>query len=495
MNTSQLTLFDSYDYRGFGADNIGIYDNDGMLYSWPDLARLQGKYLVADMDMFAAHLIRDNAPVHILANHNGHIVKVVLNNSEYVSLERFGYSLRQSGVAGARYASSMRAWLAMNGWRLRSSLGSTGLYDVLPSFLHLRKIGRKAMWLQDWRAKMLEPLSLAGREYAIPGSYSRAYSYDVNSAYGSVCMDTPLPYPPRLKVFRPTKPKEAYYYIRLFNGAAKVRVNLPDDTYGILATKTKEGLDWNNSGGIVEGTYTTNELRYAIELGATIEHCDWIMYANTNDTYLADFVEAAYDEKLAAEIDGDMIGRKFWKLLINATIGRFSASGGLVLCERLPYGQRLPRKAPKGYLGFMPINLDTIFLTKPAKIANLGSNRLWTAIIVSEQRCRIHRAATVNRAIYVDTDCIITLEPANLAVGSQLGQWSHKGAGRVDIRAPKVYNGTWEQAHARGIPAAVAAAFVAGETVTFSRRRSWRVAEPGAEEVVTLEARNNERGN
>lgn len=491
MQQQAFDIGDEYDYRGFGADRTNIFDERGEFYSWQQLATLRGKYLVSDIDMFAAHLIRQNAPIHILSNKSATIIKISLNKAEFVSLQRFGYPVSTgSGEYGAKCSSELRRWLAANDWRLRTSLGSTGLYDVLPIFLGEKKIGRNAIWLQEWRAKKLATLSLAGREYAEAGIY-HAYSYDINSAYGAIAATTALPYPPRMRIINPDTIGKSLYYIRLYNGALKCAIRLPSDRYGLLPTKTADGLNWNQQGGLVRGVYTTNEIRYALECGASLVGVDWLMYSTTNGDYLAPFVQAAYEEKLAAEQDRDVTGRRFWKLLINGTIGRFAASGDLFTCERLPYGVPVTAKPPRGYSGFLPIDLDTIFLTKPFRYKSAGSNRLWTAIIVSEQRCQLHREATRCNAIYCDTDSIVSLQDCStiLNIGDGLGQWNSVGNGKITIRGAKQYASDWSRAKARGIPAAVAESFVLGEQVTFSRRRSWRADALGDSLTITTEAR------
>ncbi len=490
MRQSRLDLGDLPCF-GLAADHQQIVSSQGDdLTDWQKLAGLHGRALVSGIDEAATLLLRQRAPLQIMANSRQEIIKLKMGHIELVSMERFGYKRTQLSTVkyGAKLAADLRAWLDDQGWKLRTSLGSTGLYDVLPAFLERRKVPGASLWLQRWRSELVAGLSLAGREYSEPGNYPTADCYDIQSAYGACCLNTDLPLPTRMKIERDVTPgRLSRYYCWKRAGVARCTVNLPPDRYGLLLTEAKGGgIDYHQGGGIVSGVWTLNELNYAVELGATIEAVEWVMSSTVQGPFLAEFAAACYDEKLAAQRDGDRAGREFWKLLLNGTIGRIAAQGGIFNAELVPWGQKLI-KPPAGYDGLLVV-MPFLLKTKNVNLPGNG-NRIWTAIIVSEQRVRMHRAATACNAFYLDTDALICAPgraDGLLSLGESMGQWDKKGSGFVEVHATKMYRSEWDRPKARGIPKALANAFLAGQPVQFARRHSWRM---GQQESQLVEVR------
>lgn len=473
------------DWLAFGADSGGIYGSDGRYRSAAEISFLRGRFLCWGLDLAVGHALREGLNLRILATSDDRIVRATLGRCELVDLEAFGIRGPMSGEAGATIGSALREFVARSGWKLRSSLGGIGVYDVLPGFLRKAGIpGDAAMKIRGWREPVLSGLLMAGREYSEPGFYRDCYHYDINSAYGYQAQILELADVRRLRVERPSLRAFRNYWLNK-HGIAICSVRIPEDRYGLLPVRgAEQDVDYPAEGGEFTGTWTLNELRYAVERGAEILRIDVVMASTVGRRYLSEFAEWCYDEKLAAQQVGDQVARTFWKQLLNSTIGRIAATGGLYELSPVPWGTWIDRPVP-------PNSSLLIVGERQFQARNIGlpgaGNRLWTAQIISGQRVRLHQALSEFGGIYAFTDSIISTRPLPLNVGQGLGEWSEQGSGSVRILGVGTYQPSWGRARARGIPAAVASSYIAGETVQFERRHSWRSTEIlAAPEIVEV---------
>lgn len=475
----QHSLALSTDNWAFGADDTGIWRNDGEDYTnWQSLAglprssRYNGRWAIADLDKAFAHLLAQRAPVKALVTGDDKLlVKVMLGNHEFVSIQRFGYESGSSGLYGARHAAQLRNWLYQNEWKLRTSVGGCGYYDLLPA---LTSLGQWGIQVPKAMLEYLKPLCMAGREFCIPGEHHNTVHYDVKSAYASCAATMPLPDPKTLGKMKPRTLGDARRIIRTRNGASMVTIKLPCDEYGILPIMTEYGLDWLCDGGEITGIWTTNEIAYAISLGAELKRCEWIIIGATEDYYLKDFALAAYDEKEAAKSVGDAVGGRFWKRLFNATLGRLAADGDVWTAHAVPYGKQVV-PLPKGASGVLCHFPYHFWLKREIYPGN--GNRLWTALVIAEQRTRLHGALTRSHALYGFTDSVICKQgDFSEPIGKSIGQWEKQAEGSAIIRNVGTYQVGDGIAHARGIEAASAAAAVLGEEITIERTRKWQLS-------------------
>jgi len=462
----------------FGADNRGIWRNDGedftnwrALAGLPSSSRRGSKWLVADIDKFLAHLLHQRAPVTALTSGSDHmVIKLALGTQEFISLQRFGFETTAKGLYGAKRAAELRLWLQENGWKLRTSVGGCGFYDVLPVETGLSSW---AMQLHERIAPYLSSLCLAGREYCEPGIYDAVEHYDIKSAYAACARDLRLPEPRSTALIKPRTTADALRIIRTKNGAAHVKIVVPADKYGILPQTGENGIDWTQEGGTLDGVWTTIEIRYALSLGARLIRCDWCIVASKEENYLASFAESSFAEKESAKAAGDAVGGKFWKRLFNGTVGRLAADGEINTAHLVPYARPVV-PVPAGFDGILAYYPYHFWLKKETFPG--AGNRLWTALVVSEQRARLHAALTLSSAVYAFTDSLICLPNRFVGrCGGDLGQWELQGQGNATIRNVGTYKIGNQPAHARGIEAAAAEAALLGQPLIMNRVRKWAV--------------------
>jgi hypothetical protein len=464
----------------FGADDVGIWRNDGEDYTnWRALAGLprgswrNSRWLVADIDKLFAHLLHQRAPVvALVVGESRLIVKVLLGNHEFVSLQRFGYESSAKGAYGAGHAAELRYWLSSNGWKLRTSVGGCGYYDVLP---FEAKLTQWSIQVPKALAADFSPLCMAGREYCEPGEYADTEHYDIKSAYAACAARLMFPEPLTLAKVKPRTLPDARRLIARKNGAARVKMRVPPDTYGILPLTTPTGIDWTRQGGVIDGTWATNELRYAIGLGAELLQCEWVIIGASEANYLESFAIGAFEEKEAAKSDRDLVGARFWKRLFNATVGRLAAEGDVYTAHLVPYGTHAvpPPRKMSGIMCFHPY----FFWLRSEHYPGNG-NRLWTGIIIAEQRTILHRALTLSNGLYGFTDSVICRKgDFSEEIGTSLGMWEKQGQGKAIIRNVGTYQVGEGQIHARGIEAAAAEAALLGEPIKLERRRKWAITQ------------------
>jgi len=475
----QHSLALSIDTWAFGADNQGIWRNDGEDYTnWQALAglprssRYNGRWAVADLDKFFAHLLAQRAPVTALVTGDDRLLcKVGVGNHEFVSIQRFGYESGAKGAYGAQHAAELRLWLHDNQWKLRTSVGGCGFFDVLPA---LTALGQWGIQVPGPLVSFLKPLCMAGREFCIPGEYNHTEHYDIKSAYASCARDLSFPEPKTLGRVIPRTKGDAMRIIRTRNGAAMITIRLPVDEYGLLPVTTPYGIDWMCDGGTVSGTWANNEIAYAIGLGAELIKCEWVIIGACEGKYLEEFALSTFEEKEAAKSANDLAGGRFWKRLFNATLGRLAAEGDVWTAHLVPYGKTAV-PLPKGATGLLCHHPYIFWLRREVYPGN--GNRLWTAIVIAEQRARHHAALTRSKALYGFTDSVICRSgDFHETIGQQIGQWELKAQGSAIIRNVGTYQIGDGEPHARGIEAASAAAAVLGEPIVISRERKWHLA-------------------
>ena len=347
---------------------------------------------------------------------NSHVISVTVENVRFMNA-----SLFLSGFEPVE----QEAFILSEFGKI-SSLSSLALQEMQKRF---KKLPTK-WFLHRENAEKCRELVLAGREFASGGTFQNMRVYDRNSAHSAACVDLLLPCPYALRY---SDSLTAARVLRT-HGIANCRmVCLQDNPFGILPRKTTFGLDYPRvKGEVFGGTWTMNELRYAVNSGLyRIDSVGWALTSLFGDHYLSEFALDMWNKRV--EHSENPLGKALYKMLANRGIGRLGMLGsGIKEWKRDDAGSHR-----RGGVWWSQTN---------RKFETL-SNRMFSAYVFAEQRIEMHK--TLSKAVnpvYSFTDSCIC-EAVDVEVGDDLGQYKVKDLGETRVFGRGMYASPERQAH------------------------------------------------
>lgn len=285
------------------------------------------------------------------------------------------------------------------------------------------------------------------------GTSQNINAYDFNSLYPSVMRDCEVGDPASYR--RVDRVRDPYRYLDYF-GQFFGSLRLPSGFVGVLPFRQDGRLYFPV--GDVSGSWTLQEVRYALSKGAHITDCKSIIFARSTFPLFSSFVDTLYKMRLDYKAEGraDQI---VVKLMMNSLYGKFA--------QHFETGLQKLITPPAKY------RLETYAQDEPIEIAgreaflresqvNLQSSHihvLWASEITSLARIKLHKALEGNDAkiVYCDTDSIHTSGkfPTTSALGGLKLEYKLE---RATYFAPKEYGGITTDGEvvqrAKGIPPA-----------------------------------------
>lgn len=286
-----------------------------------------------------------------------------------------------------------------------------------------------------------------GRTEAIWFGYSSdVYGYDVKSMYPWAMKHTQFPDPNSLS-YHP----EPTVDMLQKEGVSKVVLHIPENTY--LPPMPERNAHLSKvifPVGIIQGTYTHLEIRYALTQGATLLKHEWAIISEASVSPFESFIDSLWELRhrfLAEANPANLIV----KLAMNSLYGKFGMNeekDGVYLYSSI---ENDDAEAHFDFTDAINPNLTARgILLKP--IENKPEfpfvNLFWASYVTSRARCRLHSDALRalkegRRVFYMDTDSLYTDGPLSWPVDDdkgQLGDLCFKGfyAGATFI-APKFY--------------------------------------------------------
>lgn len=335
------------------------------------------------------------------------------NEQERFILERFGHLRSLSGL---------------------SLLIMQGFFKDFPCKWHLH----------DEKMRLCDNLILAGREFVRPGIYQDMIIYDRNSAHVACCIDFPLPQSHALRHEISPNIPQFIKALPFLHGMCRAKILcIKDIPIGILPIKGEHGIEYPNcKGDLLEGFWTLNELKYALESGAyAIQKLYYSLTTIHTKKFLHGFAEYVWNER--SKSPPKSLPEKFWKMIGNRGIGRLGMKGS---------GIRLLIPSSKGEKG--AIFFQGRYFAEKQQTYKPLSNRLWSAYVFAEQRIEQHKALSkaVN-PVYGFTDSIICESLHGFPLGQGLGQYKMEYVGQTHVLGlGQYYTAQGRQAH-RGVPA------------------------------------------
>jgi len=311
------------------------------------------------------------------------------------------------------------------------------LYEVIERFFeetgvysetfatHALRVWRKDFLKETiWKPKQ-DVLDLArasysgGRVEVFKHEASSITAYDVNSMYPSVMLHPmPVAFLGESKQF-----KEKYY------GFVDASVYVPETYIPTLPIRL-EKLYFPF--GDIRGTWTTEELIAATNLGVSILRIHKAYYFHTSEIF-RDYVLKLYELK---KTSGEPT-RTIAKGLLNALYGKFGQNPTKkVYCSE--------NNAPRGAIPVIQPNgvpSGFCYYERTSRSAYLLPH---LASAVTSKARLVLRAKLNDHSYYCDTDSVFTDVP--MQTGKELGEWSEVATGKATFIQPKLYkfNGKWK---------------------------------------------------
>ncbi len=259
------------------------------------------------------------------------------------------------------------------------------------------------------------------------------HRYDIHSSYPAALTRVSLPCgEPRM-----VSAMGAHKAFR--DGAEGVftgKLTIPECNVPPLAVRVTERLIYPH--GPIEGTWTANEIRYAVECGARIDALSRAYVWPDAQPLLADFANRVWRMRADAAEAGETTWAAWYKWLANSCTGK--------LAQRPEHStlKYLPGECPEvdEHEDIVCVTNHGAYVSKTRVSVDACAHVQWSAYLTADARIELHRQLSgAPRPIYCDTDSVYAMDEITRRIGPELGEWGYEGGIR-DWRcpAPKVYS-------------------------------------------------------
>ena len=282
--------------------------------------------------------------------------------------------------------------------------------------------------------KLIYEAYFGGRtELFIQGEYELIYE-DYNSLYPFTMLDN-LPNPNTY--FKPKKP--SIKNISKYEGVSKVKIFVPKTFYPPVPYR--KTISKTSSGkiiyklvfptGIIEGSYTHEELRYFEEVKCKIlEVKDQICYRGVYP-FFREFVKDLYNERQNKKGRSEEL---IFKLLMNSCYGKFSERP--LSMQQFINDEEAEDLIDKGFKDQIKVYPDYCFFQEAEGDYKRYNFPIFSAYITSKGRIKLHK--NISGSYYVDTDSHFTTKENKKS--KELGGLKEEGRGLFTLVKPKFYS-------------------------------------------------------
>lgn len=305
-----------------------------------------------------------------------------------------------------------------------------------------------------------------------------ASMYDINSLYPAIMAVERFPHPGSLDL---DTPGQLPHDLDRREGVIGCRVNVPDMYCPPLPCRVDGGLFFPT--GTWSGVFTINELRHAMQCGATVDRVDWMISTRNTFNPFAEFVADMWAKRNELAITNTH-GAQVVKMLLNSHIGRYGVRSDPPLTTLELVDDYFDPVADQGLMWDRLGCYD--YLERPIGDGHVPTyaNVFFAAQVSAGARVRLHKDMLLHdqNLIYVDTDSITTR--CHQSTGSGLGEWKCQLLdGEIDLIGPKEYACMIDHklalVAAKGVPPKVAAEYIRNGAARYQRALSLRQAKVG----------------
>jgi len=259
------------------------------------------------------------------------------------------------------------------------------------------------------------------------GKFKDLVQYDINSMYPYVMRKFSYPDPNSVRVIDGSHPE----YINQYPGLSLVTVEAPYMDYPLLPFRLDKKLLFPY--GRFTSWQSHIELKEAFKLGYRITKIHKMIYFNKTCEPFKDFVDDLYAKRIMYQKDNNPM-QYVVKILLNSLYGKF--------------GEKFFNKET-----IEPMDMDLDELKRYDDFDRLGEFirykkivmppthciPIWALYVTAYARLEIYKYITQNKAVYCDTDCIMT-EYQCINTSSDLGSMKiERKIDEVTIVKPKMY--------------------------------------------------------
>lgn len=285
------------------------------------------------------------------------------------------------------------------------------------SMSRFRNVNLKETFYQLPKELLLEQFKsyYGGRTEAFGrGKIENMNYYDINSLYPSVMRDNIFPHPNSVRVSH----KNTDFYYKNFEGLTHCRVMCPDMRYPILPLNTGEKLIFPT--GEFSGWFTNVEIRHAVNFGYQILDVYKSQYFKKTCSPFAEFVNEMYALRMEYKKDDNPM-EYVVKIMMNSLYGKFGQKfegrDNIVTISQLKDMKQFDGKIER--VGDSPF-----FRTKSDCQPAPFCIPIWASYITAYARLKLWDYINTYRAVYCDTDSIITTE--KVPTSMELGMMKHE---------------------------------------------------------------------
>jgi len=301
------------------------------------------------------------------------------------------------------------------GGELKLTIASSSLDTWRRSFM-IGNIIKEQYTLKDDKIKeFIHKGYYGGRtEVFKKGIMKDMYYYDINSLYPAMMLKQ-LPNPN--SVFKPDNLSEGN--IIKYMGVSEVLVESPDNIdYPILPYRSKETKKLIFPKGTFRGVYNHNELNYALTNGYKILKIYYqVCYKHTFKPF-STYVTTLYDKRLEYKKNKSSM-ELVVKLLMNSLYGKFAQSKRLN--TKITDINNLTGQDKVNALLFDKGDIKDNFLIESSEqeFDGIFTFPILSSYITSYARITLHNYLSTYKAVYCDTDSIVTKQmlPESLELG------------------------------------------------------------------------------
>jgi len=235
------------------------------------------------------------------------------------------------------------------------------------------------------------------------GEFTDLYYYDINSLYPSAMLEA-VPLPQSVK--RPSTPQ--LKNIISYEGVSKCNITAPktlDAQKPFLAYRDNGKLIFPT--GTFTGSFTHLELRYAIELGYSINTIYEQIYYTETIQLFNQYITTMYENRLQQKRNNDPL-ESMTKLFMNSLYGGF---GMKRVTETKLYDMRDMTTSDLKELGEYEMFGDFALQTTEKEYNGKRKFPIIATYITAQARCIMYPYINHEEIVYTDTDSIFTTEP------------------------------------------------------------------------------------
>lgn len=276
-----------------------------------------------------------------------------------------------------------------------------------------------------------------GRNEAFKLGKTKAFVYDINSAYPYVMWKLKFPDPARLR-YAANEDFQYYLHDLNYEGMIEATVQVRDScNIPALPWRTKDSLIFPV--GTFRGSWTFNEFRYAIKYSpVTILKVHKLIISEAINSPFVPYIDHFYSLRLKTE---NKFKKYYYKLYMNNLYGKLIQRllEKFRYCDKISSAKKFMKKNNIKHVNLIEVN-NGYFLKYEVYEILSHTIACWGAYITGEVRKMVHMGImeNPNETIYCDTDSRFVTKKLNLN-STKLGGWKREDKIVTDVRALKDY--------------------------------------------------------